>query len=172
MKSRKNYLAYGSNLHPLRLTGRVPNACLVGTTELRGYRLGFHKRSVDGSAKCTLHYAADSDDIAYAAVYSITENEVAVLDAIEGVGEGYDRQHLSVTLGDERLDVFTYIASETYVVFDLEPYHWYKGLVLAGAQYHDFPPHYIQAIGAVSSRQDTDTRRRIENENLLAGIEE
>lgn len=163
-----HYLAYGSNLHPLRLTRRVPGARLVGTTELRGYRLMFQKRSVDGSAKCTLRHTSDQDDIAYAAVYSVAENEVLILDAVEGVGSGYDRQHLSVAVGLEPFAVFTYIASETHVVFDLEPYDWYKGLVLAGARHHGFPSNYIAAIAAIECKQDADTGRRTANENLLA----
>ena len=166
------YLEYGSNLHPIRLTDRIPRARLVGTSELRGYRMAFHKRSEDGSAKCTLHITADPNDIAHAAVYSLPENEITILDAIEGVGEGYDREYLSATVGGQSLDLFTYMASETYVVVDLEPYDWYKRLVLAGARYHDFPRDYIEAIAAVSSRQDADTRRRATNENLLVRIEE
>ena len=166
------YLAYGSNLHPMRLTDRIPSAHLVGTSELRGYRMSFHKRSEDGSAKCTLQKTADSNDIAYAAVYSVSEEEVPILDAIEGVGDGYDRAHFDVTVEGASLGIFTYIASDTHLIFDLEPYDWYKRLVLAGARYHNFPPHYVEAIGDVSPRQDTDTERRIENENLLARIEE
>lgn len=166
-----HYLAYGSNLHPLRLTERVPNACLVGTTELRGYKLAFHKLSVDGSAKCTLHCTNDSDDIAYAAVYSVPENEIAMLDAIEGVGKGYDKVHFGIEIDTVPLDIFTYIVSTTHLVFDLRPYDWYKRLVLAGARYHDFPAAYIDIIAAVPREKDTDTRRRTANESLLVRIE-
>lgn len=131
----------------------------------------FKKRSVDGSAKCTLCHTCDEGDVAYAAVFSIPEDEVSILDAVEGVGRGYDRQHLGVTVGLEPLTVFTYIASESHVIFDLEPYEWYKGLVLAGARHHGFPSNYIAAIAAVYCKQDLDTGRRIAHENLLARIE-
>jgi hypothetical protein len=166
------YLAYGSNLHPTRLTDRIPGAHLVGTSELRGYLMSFHKRSEDGSAKCTLQRTADSNDIAYTAIYSVPAEEVSVLDAIEGVGDGYDRDQFDITIDGEPLRIFTYIASDTHLVFDVEPYDWYKRLVLAGARYHDFPAYYIERIAAVVSRQDGNTERRIANENLLARIEE
>jgi hypothetical protein len=166
------YLAYGSNLHPIRLTDRIPGAHLVGTSGLRGYQMSFHKRSEDGSAKCTLQKTADPNDIACTAIYSVNEEEVSILDAIEGVGDGYDSAQFDIMVDDALLPIFTYIASDTHLVFDLEPYDWYKRLVLAGAQYHDFPAHYIERIAAVASRQDTDTERRIANENLLARIEE
>ena len=171
METGMHYLAYGSNLHPLRLTERVPNACLIGTTELRGYKLAFHKLSVDGSAKCTLHCTTDADDIAYAAVYFVPDNEIAVLDAIEGVGKGYDKAHFSVEIDGAALDIFTYIASITHLVFDLSPYDWYQRLVLAGARYHDFPAPYIDSIAAAPRSQDEDARRRMANESLLARID-
>ena len=50
-----HYLAYGSNLHPLRLTLRVPSARVIGVVEMPGYMLEFHKRSIDGSGKCLIY---------------------------------------------------------------------------------------------------------------------
>jgi len=166
-----HYLAYGSNLHPLRLVDRVPNSRLVGTTQLDGYRLTFHKRSVDGSAKCNLLYTDDSDDVAYGAVYFVPENEVQALDAAEGLNKGYDKQQRLVTVDGEAFDTFTYFASRTHLVSDLEPYHWYKGFVLAGARKLRFPTHYIERINSVPSKQDDDLERRIKNENLLVQLE-
>lgn len=51
------YLAYGSNMHPRRLAGRVEIIDFVGTVRLDGYKLVFKKRSNDGSAKCHLELA-------------------------------------------------------------------------------------------------------------------
>jgi gamma-glutamylcyclotransferase (GGCT)/AIG2-like uncharacterized protein YtfP len=164
------YLAYGSNLHPVRLTGRVPNARFVGTTELSGYQLAFHKRGIDGSAKCNLVYTSDPEHVAFAAVYLLPEDEVHALDEAEGLGRGYHKQQLCAVVEGESVNAFAYFASETHLDSDLNPYCWYKGLVLAGVRHHDFPPHYIQKIDAVSSRQDRNTGRRMENENLLALI--
>jgi gamma-glutamylcyclotransferase len=165
------YLAYGSNLHPLRLVDRVPGSRLVGTTQLEGYRLTFHKRSVDGSAKCNLLFTGASDDVAYGAVYFVPENEVQALDEAEGLNIGYYKQQLVVTVDGESLGTFTYIASRTHLVSDLEPYHWYKGLVLAGARKLRFPAHYIERIDSVPFRQDNNPERRVENENLLVQLE-
>ena len=51
------YLAYGSNLHPVRLTERVPSARFLGLTSLFGYQLRFHKRhEPDGSGKCNMYH--------------------------------------------------------------------------------------------------------------------
>ena len=164
------YLAYGSNLHPLRLTERTPGARLVGTTRVDGYRLEFRKRSVDGSAKCTLSLTGASSDAAYGAVFSLPDNEVTLLDEIEGLGQGYEKEWISVDVGGKAVSAFTYIASHTHLVDDLAPYHWYKAFVLAGARELAFPPGYIRQLDAVDSQYDDDTERRTRNERLLSRI--
>jgi len=166
-----HYLAYGSNLHPLRLVLRVPNARLVGTTRLEQYRLTFHKRSTDGSSKCNLDFTDSHTHVMHGAVYYIPENEVHLLDTAEGLGNGYYKQQLNVNVGDEILDVFVYLASRTHLVTDLEPYHWYKGFVIAGARKHQFPTEYLDQIVDVASKHDPKDSRRNEMENLLVQIE-
>ncbi len=48
------YFACGSNLHPLRLSLRVPAARFQGALALTGYQLRFNKRGRDGSGKGNL----------------------------------------------------------------------------------------------------------------------
>ncbi|MGI9236881.1 MAG: gamma-glutamylcyclotransferase family protein [Woeseiaceae bacterium] len=167
-----HYLAYGSNLHPIRLIDRVPGARLAGTTALIGYRLTFHKRSVDGSAKCNLDDTDDSTDIAYAAVYSLPEDEVHLLDKAEGLGNGYFKRELRVELRGLSLKPFSYFASDTHLSPDLQPYHWYKGLVLAGACKHQFPEHYVKKIAAIAAKYDLNIDRRKKMEYLLARLKD
>jgi gamma-glutamylcyclotransferase (GGCT)/AIG2-like uncharacterized protein YtfP len=165
------YLAYGSNLHPLRLALRVPNSRLIGTTQLDGYRLTFHKRSTDGSSKCNLHFTSDSSHVAYAAIYDVPENEVHLLDAAEGLGSGYFKQQMTVAVNGDSYLVFAYLANQSHLTENLEPYHWYKGFVMAGAQKHRFPAPYLQEIAVVTSKPDLISSRRIEMENLLVQLE-
>lgn len=54
-----HYLAYGSNLHPLRLTARVSSARPLGTVPMPGYKIAFHKRSIDHSGKCLFYVTHD-----------------------------------------------------------------------------------------------------------------
>ena len=164
------YLAYGSNLHPLRLILRVPNARLVGTARLKQYRLTFHKRSTDGSAKCNLDFSENSGHVTHVAVYEMPENEVHLLDTAEGLGNGYWKHKMSVKIDDKDLDVFVYLASSSHLVLDLEPYHWYKDFVLAGARKHQFPTEYIEQISIIASKHDPEDNRRNEMENLLVQL--
>jgi hypothetical protein len=155
------YAAYGSNLHPLRLTERLSSARLIGTALVRERTLEFHKRSVDGSAKCTI---LEGGEGVHVAVYDISGSDKDRLDEIEGVGRGYS---------DERIDVpgfglcATYVAEPTHLVTDLRPYGWYQALVVAGCRFHGFPAHYIERIASVVSVEDPDDVRRASNDALV-----
>lgn len=170
-KAPIHYLAYGSNLHPLRLTLRVPSAQLVGIVRLDGYRLRFRKRGKDGSAKCDLDFTNDPSHAAYAAVYEMRVAEAGLLDEAEGLGSGYDKTYVDVSVGGEPCTAFVYRASQSHISGDLQPYRWYKELVLAGARKHAFPPDYLRWISSIPSRTDPERRRRLEMEDLLVRLE-
>ena len=162
-----NYLAYGSNLHPIRLMERVPSAELIGTAEIAGFELAFHKKSKDGSAKCNLIEVDEINRSVFAAVYRIDEREKPALDEAEGKGFGYLDSPLSVSSNDSAHTCFTYLAQQSHIVDRLKPYHWYKEMVVVGAEFLQFPGDYIDAVRAIESVQDHDTGRRLKNESLL-----
>jgi hypothetical protein len=161
------YLAYGSNLHPYRLAERVPSARRVRIATLGGYRLMFRKRGRDGSAKCDLVRTGDPADLAYGALYRIAAAEKPLLDACEGLGNGYHDPALEVRCGDGPIRCFTYLAQEGHIADGLRPFHWYKHLVLAGARYHGLPAPYIEHIRAVPSCEDPDEARRALHAGLV-----
>lgn len=166
--SRIRYLAYGSNLHPLRLAARVPSARAIGVVEMPGYALAFHKRSVDGSGKCLLDAEQGSHQTAYGVVYEIDTREKPTLDWHEENGRGYYEQHGRFLLNNEPCAPYLYLAQSEYIDPTLVPYDWYKALVLAGARFHDFPARYIASIEATPSRPDPDPGRARANQELLA----
>jgi gamma-glutamylcyclotransferase len=164
------YLAYGSNLHPLRLIQRVPSARLVGAVPLPGYRLAFHKRGMDGSAKCDLELTDESGAIAYGAVFSVAAKEIDRLDQLEDVGDGYFKEQVTLRIDGAAVSAFIYFASYTHIEPALRPFDWYKGLVLAGARHHGFPQGYVEQIEAVPHRPDPDGLRCAEMAALLANL--
>ncbi len=164
------YFAYGSNLHPLRLSERVPSARLVGVSELPNYRLIFHKKSHDGSSKCNLIHTGCESDRIYGAIYEIDQAHKPVLDRFEGKGRGYLDTHLTLQHQGQEYECFTYLAQQSYIVGHLKPYHWYKQLVVLGARYLQFPDSYICSIDEVDSVEDQDENRRIENQTLIEKI--
>lgn len=165
-----HYLAYGSNLHPLRLMERVPSARLIGVTEITGYQLRFHKRGKDGSAKCDLCWSDDRKSSVFGAIYRIASNEKPILDRAEGRGSGYLDTGITVQHGHIEFHCFTYLAQQSHIANGLKPFHWYKELVALGAKHLDFPHAYIECIQSVDSAQDHDNERRQYNEALLRRV--
>lgn len=164
------YLAYGSNMHPRRLAGRIEIIRSVGTVRLDGYKLVFQKRSNDGSSKCHLDRVGGLS-VAYGAVFEISDDQLRVLDRFEGEGFGYRREKWGILVHGRPLSVVVYLASESHLALDLEPYDWYKRIVLAGARWHGFPGDYIREISLVASKVDAVPERGCEMENMLREIE-
>lgn len=158
------YAAYGSNLHPLRLRGRIASARLLTPAFLPGWTLKFHKRSRDGSGKCNI---LEGGDGVHVAVFEISPAGKAALDRIEGVGLGYLHQDVDVP-GVGRCA--TYVAQSSHIDESLLPYDWYRELVLLGARSHAFPPHYVDGIAAVHSRSDPVRSRDALNRRTIAAI--
>lgn len=148
------YAAYGSNLHPVRLTARVPSAQLIGSSFLPGWSLRFHKVSnVDGSAKCSIEQGGAGT---WHAIYRVAAEEKRLLDECEGLGNGYDDLALDVP---EFGRCFTYIASPSHIRPGLEPFDWYKAMVLRGCEANRFPADYVTNIQAVDAVSDPDPAR-------------
>jgi len=152
-----HYAAYGSNLHPLRLTERISSARLITTCFLPNWSLHFHKRSEDASGKCNILSAGEG---VHVAIFDISAADKITLDGIEGVGLGYSEIVLSIP---EFGDCETYVADESYIDDSLVPYDWYRELVLIGARTHGFPDDYLKSIESIPARYDPDPIRRDRN---------
>ncbi len=162
-----NYLAYGSNLHPLRLLERVPSASLIGFVDLKGYQLAFEKLGQDGSSKCNLSNTGIETDVAHVAIYRIAAQHKSLLDQFEGLGAGYVDLPVEVELQGNRVACFSYFAQAGYIVENHRPYHWYKDLVLRGAQHLQFPDDYLADIQSVESMLDNDLERSRSHQALI-----
>ena len=162
------YLAYGSNLHPARLTQRLPSARPVRTVALDGYRLAFRKRGGDSSAKCDLVRTDDPADRAYGVVYRVDPREKCLLDACEG--PGYADSEIEVACTEGPLACFTYLARSEYVDERLRPFRWYRALVLAGARHFGLPDAYVEQIRRIPAGEDPDADRRRVHHRLLSRL--
>lgn len=168
------YFAYGSNMLTTRLRFRMPSCQPLGIATLPGHTLKFHKRSKDGSGKCSA-LVSDENDSVVGVLFSFDPAERPKLDKAEGVGNGYDHAVVTVINSEgRRCKVLTYLANTEYVDDSLKPYTWYKELVRAGADEHDLPSEYIAAnITPVKAINDPNSARntkelahlKIEGEN-------
>lgn len=151
------YAAYGSNLHPLRLERRGIDARLLGTSRVGGHALRFHKRGQDASGKCNI---AGPGDGVYVAVYELSVEHKVVLDRIEGVGKGYDRDLIEIP---GHGTCHTYVAQHTHIDDEIEPFDWYRELVIAGSRFHGFPHYYVERLVSTRAVPDYDDMRGTEN---------
>jgi len=111
---KRYYIAYGSNLNTQQMRFRCPNAVVMGTAELKDWRLVF-KGSKTGS------YLTIEQAEGYTvpvAVWEVNEVDEASLDRYEGYPSFYYKQELEleykgITSGRKRKrKVFVYIMNE------------------------------------------------------------
>lgn len=159
------YFAYGSNMFKRRLRARTPSAVVTGIGYVGEWRLAFDKDSKDGSSKCNIHPTAQPTDRVYGVLYEIDSVEERELDKVEGLNNGYRKELVQVITSSGTVQATTYIATVT--THQLRPYHWYKALVIAGAQENSLPQPYVEWLRTVESQPDPDAFRRTANEALL-----
>ena len=161
------YLAYGSNLHPVRLRERVSSARPVGVLGLDGWLLRFHKRGRDSSGKCNIIRSRLPADRVYAALYEIDPGEKHALDEAESLGCGYEEMSLTVGLHGE---VFCYVAAAGFIDESLRPYTWYRDYVSVGARFHHLPESYVRRIEVMEAVEDPDSDRQEINVRIMTKL--
>jgi len=153
------YFAYGSNLHPHRLADRLGAVSLIGVVRLANTRLLFDKVGRDHSGKCNLELNVTESEV-WGALYELTEEQFATLDQHESRGHGYARESVSVSTNGDTVIADTYIAMPEFRDGNLQPFSWYRDLVLAGARHHQFPPDYCRHLEDTTVISDPDRERR------------
>ncbi len=165
-----HYFAYGSNMHPTRLSERVPSSKQISIATVPGYVLRFHKRGQDGSAKCNMLFTGEVNDVVHGIVYSMRAFERDQLDLAEGLGKGYDIHQLSLVTEMGNYDAFCYIADQAAIDDALKPFDWYQALVLRAVEYHRFPDGYIQSIRSIETLPDLDQARADHHYRLVYSL--
>jgi len=165
------YFAYGSNLHPLRLTARVPSARVIGRCRLDGYGFSLKHPSLDGSGKCNI-FPADMDNTQVVGVLYEIQNPMQkrILDEIEGEQFGWGAIEVDVRNQNVTRQAFTYTACANPPEQSAPPYHWYHEIVLLGALFHGLPDVFVEQIVKTKSQPDLDYSRNKMNQALVARL--
>jgi hypothetical protein len=148
----------------------VPSAHLVGVIELNQHRLAFQKRGSDESGKCNLVRTGEESDSVYGAIYQMDSVHKQALDCFESNGNGYHESQLTLELHGKEYSTFTYFAQASHIADGLNPYHWYKNLVVLGAKHLQFPDVYVRSFELIESVEDLDETRRKQHELLIEKI--
>jgi len=154
------YFAYGSNMLTERLQDRVCSAKNPRPFALRGHQLRFHKKSADCSGKCNIVATARDGDVVHGVLFEVDDAQMSTLDNHEGVGYGYRRDEIAVSLGGTRMKASVYVAENDAIDDALTPYRWYYDLVLAGAEQHALPRDYVAGLRAVPCTHDPKPNRK------------
>ncbi len=161
------YFAYGSNMHLNRLRQRVGEVRVRGRAVLDGYRLAFHKKAKDGSAKCDVLRTGESVHLVHGVIYELDPAQKEVLDHYEGLGRGYEAHRLPLRTDGGTTQALAYVAHADHIDSGLVPYSWYKAFVSHGARGHGLPREYIAMIEAVPATADPDPARHAANHRVL-----
>lgn len=159
------YLAYGSNMLPRRIELRLGPCERVGAASLSGYELRFHKRGRDGSGKCDAFHTGNHGDALFGVIYSLSRDQRELLDEVEG--SGYVSREVAVRTRAGILTAYTYVAKEEHVEDGLQPFSWYKSIVVAGARVHALPSHYIDLLTTVDALSDPDIERHAHHQAIV-----
>ena len=98
----------------------------------------------------------------------IDDAQMSTLDDYEGVGYGYRRDEITVSLDGTETKVCVYVAEKNAIDDALMPYCWYYDLVLSGAKQHELPRDYIAGLRAIPFTRDPKANRKTRLEALEA----
>lgn len=161
------YFAYGSNLLDARLVARTPGARFFTTGSLWGHRLEFHKIGDDQSGKCDAYHTGRTHDVVFGALYHLPPEEKPFLDAVEGLGAGYEIKPVTVVSEMGLVAAFTYVVQPEYRDPEMVPFHWYKAFVVTGAIQRGFPRDYVRRLLERPGQDDLDSDRHRRNQDLI-----
>jgi gamma-glutamylcyclotransferase (GGCT)/AIG2-like uncharacterized protein YtfP len=99
-RTRRLYIAYGSNMNLEQMKHRCPTAKVVGTALLRNWRLIF--RSVASIERCL-------GDAVPVVVWEIQPSDEKSLDRYEGYPSLYRKESVRITLNGKQVRVMVYI---------------------------------------------------------------
>jgi sulfite reductase (NADPH) flavoprotein alpha-component len=142
------HFGYGSNtnLASLRAKDVVPRASERAV--LRGWRLRFNVRHFfphEGGV-ANIEPTGQASDAVWGVVHLCNETHLALLDAVEAYGHGYDRVEVLVqTDGGERR-ALAYVGIPSFLDEECRPTQRYLNLLVNGAVAAGVDPAYIEAL--------------------------
>lgn len=129
MNKDRLYIAYGSNLNLEQMKHRCPTAEVMGTAELKNWRLWF--RGGAHSAVATIERGPGFT--VPVLIWRLQPQDELSLDHYEGFPFLYRKETLRVTLNGKRVYVMVYIMNESNHPYGM-PSVWYLSTIKAGYQ--------------------------------------
>jgi gamma-glutamylcyclotransferase (GGCT)/AIG2-like uncharacterized protein YtfP len=136
---RRLYFAYGSNMDVEQMGRRCPDARLVGTARLPGYRF-----RVNGYGVATI--VPEGGAVVHGVLWELTEEDERELDEYEGVPDYYLKDVLGVIDGSgQPLEAMVYIARDSEPA---APRRGYMERIVRAARHHGLPVEYVEELAS------------------------
>ncbi len=127
-----NYFAYGSNMSQQRMKERGLAPISRESAKLAGYELVFNKKAWKGDWGYA-NIQPKLNSVVEGALYQFPEEDLALLDKVEGFPKHYYRLKLVVTVGSTAwIQAITYVAAPSKIMEGLQPTEEYLQHLLAG----------------------------------------
>jgi len=134
----KIYLAYGSNLNLTQMAHRCPTATILGTGELKDYRLLFRGRN--GMAVATVEPCKGAS--VPVLLWAITAADEASLDIYEGHPRLYRKETVKVKLNRRKVEAMMYVMNEGRPLGKPSPF--YYNTILEGYEECEFDARILE----------------------------
>ena len=119
-KENKYYAAHGFFINPVRIADKCPTAAIVGTGELKGYRLRF--KGVDAEAVAAVE--TDKDATVPVLLWEITPADESALDIFEVFPAFCNKEQVKVKVDGKTVTALLYIANERTPLGRPSVYHY------------------------------------------------
>jgi cation transport regulator ChaC len=142
------YFGYGSNMNlgSLRAKGVEPRGSERAI--LRGWRLNFNVRHFfrhEGGVG-NIEPSDDPSDVVWGVLHRCDNDHLALLDAAEAYGQGYDRVDVSVLTDRGEQCATAYVGIPSFLDSECRPTQRYLNILLKGAAAAGLDPAYVDAL--------------------------
>lgn len=142
------HFGYGSNmaLMSLRAKGVEPRASERAV--LRGWRLRFNVRHFfrNEGGVGNIEPTGDYSDIVWGVVHLFEDAHLALIDAAEAYGHGYERVELSVKTNNSERKASAYVGMPSFLDENCRPTRRYLNILLKGATAAGVDPAYVRFL--------------------------
>lgn len=133
-----HYFAYGSNMDLEQMKTRCPSGYnLLGLGLLKGWKFFINSRGV-------ANITQRENSKVYGLLFEISESCLESLDSCEGYPDTYDRQKLTILLGDKEIKAWIYIDGNFTRLG--KPKLNYLERIVETAEKFEFPEDYIKHL--------------------------
>jgi sulfite reductase (NADPH) flavoprotein alpha-component len=142
------YFGYGSNMDLRSLRAKGVRPLRSERAVLRGWRLRFnvgHFFRHEGGVG-NIEPSGEPGDAVWGVLHECEDEHLALLDAAEAYGHGYDRIEVAVAASGEEQRAITYIGMPSFLDDACRPTQRYMNIVLQGAVNAKLDAAYVDAL--------------------------